>query len=57
MLQDTLENGTITSNKHYQGTFSHVGPRLGVCYQYEKIKVLLNAYIIEGPDLTNLTAV
>jgi hypothetical protein len=34
----------------------HFGPRLSLGYEYKKIKASLNAFIIEDPELTNLTS-
>jgi hypothetical protein len=55
-LRDTLPSGGLADIKHYEGTLLHFGPRLSLGYQYEKIKAFLDAYMIEGPDLTNLTS-
>jgi hypothetical protein len=54
-LQDTLSTGPIAV-KHYEGTYAHLSPRISLGYQHKKIKGSLDAYIIEGPDLTNLTS-
>jgi len=54
-LQDTLLSGP-TALKRYKGTYSHLTPRVSLGYQYKRIKASLDSYIIEGPDLTNLTS-
>lgn len=54
-LQDTLPTGPV-EGKRYIGSFVHLSTRLSFGYQYEKIKASLDAYIIEGPDRTNLTS-
>ena len=54
-LQDTLPSGP-TQGRRYQGNFLHFTPRVSLGYQYEKIKLTIDTYFIEGPDLTNLTS-
>ncbi len=54
-LQDTLPSGP-TQDRRYQGNFLHFTPRVSLGYQYEKIKLTIDIYFIEGPDLTNLTS-
>jgi hypothetical protein len=51
----TLPNGTIPE-KRFEGTLLRFSPRVSLGYQYEKIKFSLDAYIVEGPDLNNLTS-
>ena len=54
-LQDTLPTGPV-EGKRYVGSFCRFSPRLSIGYQYGKIKGSLDAYVIEGPDRTNLTS-
>jgi len=54
-LQDTLPSGP-TQGYRYTGNYLHFGPRINLGYQYEKIKFSIDTYVIEGPDLTNLTS-
>lgn len=55
ILTDSIESIPLNSH-HYYGTLLHFGPRLSLGYQFKKIKTSLDAYVIEGPDLTNLTS-
>lgn len=54
-LTDSIESMPLSS-RHYFGTFLHFSPRISLGYQHEKIKTSLDAYIVEGPDLNNLTS-
>jgi hypothetical protein len=54
-LTDSV-NSVPFSSHHYYGTLLHFGPRISLGYQYNKIKASLDAYVIEGPDLNNLTS-
>ena len=54
-LTDTADSRPFPSH-HYAGTLLHFGTRISLGYQYEKIKFSLNTYLIEGPDLTNLSS-
>jgi len=54
-LTDSVNSIPFDSH-HYHGTFLHFGPHLSLGYQYKKIKASLDAYVIEGPDLSNLTS-
>lgn len=54
-LQDTLTTGPAAGT-HYKGTYVHFSPRVSLGYQFKKIKGSLDAYMIEGPDLNNLTS-
>jgi hypothetical protein len=55
ILTDSVESIPFESH-HYKGTLLHFGPRISLGYQYKKIKASLDAYMIEGADLANLTA-
>jgi hypothetical protein len=54
-LIDTTAYGNYGSIR-YHGTMFHFGPRISLGYQYKKLKITLNAYIIEDPELTNLNS-
>jgi hypothetical protein len=54
-LIDTSEYGYYGSVR-YQGTMFHFGPRISLGYQYKRFKITLNCYVIEDPELTNLTS-
>jgi hypothetical protein len=55
-LTDTSHWGTTYTN-HYKGTLLHLGPRMSIGYQYERMKLSLDGYITEDAALSNLTAV
>lgn len=54
-LTDSTEYGPFPPH-HYSGTLLHFSPRLSIGYQYGKMKISLDSYIIEDPALTNLTS-
>jgi hypothetical protein len=54
-LQDTLPSGPIQGYQ-YTGNYLRFGPRINLGYQYERLKFSIDTYVIEGPDLTNLTS-
>lgn len=55
-LQDTLENGSTTSPKRYKGNITHFGPKVDIGYLANKLKFTLTIFVVEGPDLNNLTS-
>lgn len=54
-LTDTTETGPFPPQR-YNGTLLHFDPRIGMGYQYEKVRASVNAFIIEDPTLANLTS-
>jgi hypothetical protein len=55
MLQDTFPSGP-GEKYNYKGTLLHLSPRFSLGYQFEKLKASIDAFVVEGPDLTNLTS-
>jgi hypothetical protein len=54
-LQGTTPSGT-NYEKHFQGTFLRLAPKIGIGYQYESFKLTFDAIVIEGEQLIELTA-
>lgn len=54
-LTDSVESIPFDT-RHYKGMLLHFGPRVSFGYQHKKIKASLDTYLIEGPDLNNLTS-
>ena len=53
--RDTLPSG-LSDIRHYKGSFSKVGPHLGVGYRVKKLKFVFDCYFVEGPTFQNLTS-
>ena len=41
---------------HFNGTLTRIAPRVSVGYQYRKLRVSTDCYVIEGPQLINLAS-
>jgi len=54
-FKDTLPSGTIYEER-FRGTFLRFTPRFGFGIQLQHVMLSLNAIIIEGPDLNDLTS-
>jgi len=55
VLQDTADN-VIRDPVHYEGSVLHLSPRLSIGYQFWRCRVSLDGYIIEDPQMRNLTS-
>lgn len=54
--KDTLPSGIIRGDAHYEGNLAKFAPKLSLGYQYKRIKATIDAYVVEGQDLVDLTA-
>ena len=54
-FKDTLPSGAIYEER-FQGTFLRFTPRINLGFQFHNITASLNAIVIEGPDLADLTS-
>ncbi len=54
-LTDSLEHQAMLPVR-YHGTLRQFGPKFSLGYQYKKFKAMITAFVIEDPDLNNLTS-